>query len=162
LLALLHRQAAVVDLDHARRERERTLQTLDRPHRLSSDLERQARDHVKGWPDLPVVLVPTHGDWQPRNWLDDNGTISVIDFGHADLRPAISDFVRLSSRQFRTDPSLEAAFIEGYGADPRQPAAWRRERIRQAIGTARWAYEVGDEPFEMEAHRDLTDLLETA
>ncbi|MGW6199374.1 phosphotransferase family protein [Kribbella sp. NPDC055110] len=31
----------------------------------------------------PATLVPTHGDWQPRNWLVDNGTVRVIDFGRA-------------------------------------------------------------------------------
>jgi tRNA A-37 threonylcarbamoyl transferase component Bud32 len=162
LLALLHGQTAVTDLDHSRRERERTLHTLDKPHRLGSELERRTRGLVESWPNLPVVLVATHGDWQPRNWLDDNDTLSVIDFGHTDLRPAISDFVRLSSRQFQETPALESAFLEGYGTDPRDPAAWRRERIRQAIGTAVWAYEVGDEPFEIEGRRNLADLLGTS
>jgi hypothetical protein len=162
LLAQLHQQDGLVDPDHACLERDRTLHTLTKPHRLDAVTERRTRELVEQWPDGPVMLVPTHGDWQPRNWLDHDGTISVIDFGHADLRPAISDFVRLASRQFRMDHALETAFIEGYGTDPRDPAPWRRERIRQAIGTAVWAYEVGDEPFEMEGRRNLAELLTTA
>jgi len=39
--------------------------------------------------------------------------------------------------------------LEGYGDDPREPAAWHRNRVREAIGTAVWAYQVGDETFEL-------------
>ncbi|MBS9376660.1 hypothetical protein GON09_005681 [Rhodococcus sp. B50] len=31
--------------------------------------------------------------------------------------------------------------------------------LREAIGTAVWAYQVGDEPFENEGHRMLADAL---
>lgn len=103
LLALLHAQFSAVDAEYTQVQRDETLRTLDKPHRLSADTARRTRELVEQWPDVPVLLVPTHGDWQPRNWLDDNGTVTAIDFGRAALRPALTDFVRLASRQFRSD-----------------------------------------------------------
>jgi hypothetical protein len=85
--------------------------------------------------------------------------VSVIDFGRADLRPALTDFTRLAAQQFRTDPALESAFLDGYGGDPREPDAWRRNSVREAIGTAVWAYEVQDESFEQQGHRMIADAL---
>jgi thiamine kinase-like enzyme len=106
------------------------------------------------------VVVPTHGDWQPRNWLVDAGRLAVIDFGRADLRPAHTDLARLAARQFLTRPELETALLEGYGADPREPASWLRLRIREAIGTAAWAFMVGDEPYEQQGQRMVAAVIE--
>ena len=92
-------------------------------------------------------MVPTHGDWQPRNWLMHDGTVSIIDFGRADLRPALTDFARLAAQQFRKNAPIEAAFLKGYGPDPRASAAWQRNMIREAIGTAVWAFQVGNQPL---------------
>ena len=78
---------------------------------------------MASWPTPPATLVPTHGDWQPRNWLVHEGLVSIIDFGRADLRPAWTDFSRLAAGQFLEDAALEAAFLEGYGEDPREPDA---------------------------------------
>jgi hypothetical protein len=85
--------------------------------------------------------------------------VAVIDLGRADLRPAMTDFGRLAAQQFRTDPALESAFLDGYGGDPREPAAWQRNRFREAIATAVWAYQVGDEPFEQQGHRMIVEAL---
>lgn len=103
--------------------------------------------------------MPTHGDWTPRNWLVDGGRIGVIDFGRTDLRPAQTDLARLAARQFRADTSLEEAFFAGYGGDPRAPDSWLRLRIREAVGTAAWAFKVGDEAFEEHGHRMIADIL---
>lgn len=106
-----------------------------------------------------------------RNWLQPwyergrapqlvhDGVVRAIDFGRADLRPASTDFARLASRQFRADPELERAFLDGYGGDPRTPDAWRRTQVREAIGTAVWAYLVGDEAFEQQGHRMVDEAL---
>jgi hypothetical protein len=60
---------------------------LERDHRIApstvSDLRAALSRHDHG----PVELVPTHGDWQTRNWLVDDGTIRIIDLGHAE-RPS--------------------------------------------------------------------------
>lgn len=106
-----------------------------------------------------VRLVPTHGDWHPRNWLIDQGTVRVIDFGRFAFRPASTDLTRLAAQQWRSRPELEQAFFSGYGDDPRDPDAWRLEALREAVGTACWAYRVGDEAFERQGHRMLAEAL---
>ncbi len=103
--------------------------------------------------------MPTHGDWQPRNWLVHDDTVSVIDLGRADLRPAASDLARLAAQDFRRDPALEAAFLDGYGSDPRSPDLWHRLQVREAISTAVWAHQVGDERFEQQGHRMIAEAL---
>ncbi|WBB53057.1 phosphotransferase [Verrucosispora sp. WMMD573] len=85
--------------------------------------------------------------------------MGVIDFGRAAMRPAFTDFGRLAAQDFRRGPQLEAAFLDGYGPDPREPDAWHRTRVREAIGTAAWAYRVGDEAFEAQGHRMITEAL---
>lgn len=161
LLALLHRQDAVEDPDWEARENRRALAWLDRPHRIEPATAVRLAEEVASWPTPPATLVPTHGDWQPRNWLVHGGTTSVIDLGRADLRPAATDLARLAAQQFRADPALEAAFLDGYGVDPREPGRWRRILLREAIGTAVWAYQVGDEAFEQQGRRMIAEALAT-
>ena len=159
LLALLHGQPSVVDDTYEQRERDKALAWLDRPHRIAPDVEARLREEVVSWPTPPATLVPTHGDWHPRNWLVHEGVVSVIDLGRADLRPASSDLARMAAQDFRRDPALERAFLDGYGTDPRTPQAWRRQQVREAIGTAVWAHQVGDEPFEAQGHRMIAEVL---
>ncbi len=159
LLATHHAQLAVDDATYEQRARDKTLQWLDREHRIAAEVEERLRAEVSSWPTPPSVLVPTHGDWQPRNWLWHDGTVSVIDLGRADLRPALTDLSRLAVQQFRDDPALEAAFLDGYGADPREPAAWHRQQVCEAVGTAVWAHLVGDERFEQQGHRMIAEAL---
>lgn len=97
--------------------------------------------------------MPTHGDWQNRNWLaDDAGVVKVIDFGRAALRPAGEDFERLAVREFLRVPGAEQAFLRGYGEDPREAEAWFRQRVRAAVAVAVWAFHVGDDSYEAEGH----------
>jgi hypothetical protein len=159
LLTQFHRQFAIEDDEFEAREKKRSLAALGRPHRIAPELVERLRAEITRWPTPRTTLVPTHGDWQPRNWLVHGGLVSVIDFGRADLRPALTDFGRLAVQQFRQDPSLEAAFLEGYGSDPREASAWRRNRVREAIGTAVWAYQVRDEDFERQGHRMIAEVL---
>ena len=117
---------------------------------------------IEDWSGGPADLVPTHGDWQPRNWLVDDGTVRVIDFGRADLRPRQEDFLRLARQDFARDSRLEQAFLDGYGDDPREPAAWRRAQVAEAVATAVWSYGVGDTAFEQSGHRQLEGLYSTS
>jgi aminoglycoside phosphotransferase (APT) family kinase protein len=162
LLALLHAQAGRADDAYERRANEKSLAWLDGPHRIAPPAVERLRAEIAAWPTPPAALVPTHGDWQPRNWLIHDGVISVIDFGRADLRPALTDFARLAVQEFRRDPDLETAFLDGYGTDPREPEAWHRNQVREAIGTAAWAYQVGAEFFEAQGHRMITEALSQA
>lgn len=159
LLSELHSQFVTTDEDYERRENEKALAWLSGPHRIDPTAVEQLRAEIATWPSSPVAVVPTHGDWHPRNWLVHDGVVSAIDFGRAALRPAATDFARLASREFRRNPDLEGAFLEGYGTDPRQPDTWRRDRVREAIGTAAWAYRVGDEQFEAHGHRMIAEVL---
>jgi len=159
LLAKYHNQVSAIDPEWHDKFRARVLRFLDLPHRIDTGIEEAVRSEVPTWPGGGSRVVPTHGDWQPRNWLIDGGVVRVIDFGRADLRPPTEDFVRLARQDFSRDPGLEAAFLEGYGDDPRDPEQWRRELLGEAVGTAVWAYGVGDEEFERFGHRLLDTLV---
>jgi Ser/Thr protein kinase RdoA (MazF antagonist) len=159
LLASFHAQAAVTDDGYERRENEKSLAWLTGPHRIAPSTVERLQAEIATWPTPTAILVPTHGDWQPRNWLLHDDIVSVIDFGRAALRPAWTDLARLAAQEFRRDPDLEVAFLEGYGTDPREEEAWQRNRVREAIGTAAWAYRVGDESFEAQGHRMIAEVL---
>nr|WP_232848145.1 phosphotransferase [Occultella kanbiaonis] len=128
---------------------------------MGAETESGLRSIIATHDHPPAVLVPTHGDWQPRNWLvDDEGCVRVIDLGRAAWRPALTDLGRLARQEWQGRPDLEAAFLDGYGGDPREQSAWQRTLVREAIGTAAWAYQVGDEPFEQQGHRMIQQCLE--
>lgn len=161
LLASLHSQGSRVSETYEADLDARAVRWLDGDHRIPPAVEGRVREVIAGHDHPPAVLVPTHGDWQPRNWIiDDAGVVRVIDLGRADRRPALTDFARLARQEWENRPDLEAAFLDGYGADPREAGAWRRTLLREAIGTACWAYLVGDEPFERQGHRMIDQALE--
>ncbi|WP_307864162.1 phosphotransferase [Agrococcus sp. TF02-05] len=163
LLAAFHGQASRFDEQWNDRILRRVERHLALPHRIDPEVVRRVRAELSAWPDGGARVVPTHGDWQPRNWLIDDGVVRIIDFGRADLRPAADDFVRLARQDFARDPALEAAFLDGYDSDPREPEEWRRALVAEAVGTAVWAYGVGDAKFEQLGHRLLLELYrETA
>lgn len=159
MLRRLHAQQGHADSDHEARATARALFWLDQPHRVDPATAARARATLDAAPTPEVVLVPTHGDWHPRNWLIDDDVVRAIDFGRFAFRPAATDLTRLAAQQWRDRPDLEAAFFDGYGADPRDPELWRLEALRQAIGTACWAFKVGDEAFEAQGHRMLAEAL---
>jgi Ser/Thr protein kinase RdoA (MazF antagonist) len=158
LLARFHRQLSTHDPQWHDKFRARVQRRLDQRHRIAADVEQWVRSEIATWPGGGSGVVPTHGDWQPRNWLIDDGVVRVIDFGRADLRPASGDFARLARQDFFRDPGLEVAFLDGYGEDPRDPEQWRRELLGEAVGTAVWAYAVGDDKFERFGHSLLNYL----
>lgn len=159
LLAVLHAQPSQVDDRDEERQNARALRWLDSDHRIDPKTEQRLRAEIASWPTPPAVLVPTHGDWQPRNWLIHDGQVAVIDFGRTALRPALTDLGRLASQDFLRNPALEDAFLDGYGPDPRERDAWHRARVREAIGTAAWAHQVGDEAFEAQGHEMIAAAL---
>ena len=159
LLALMHAQTTIDDPDYEARVNGVSLSSLNGPHRIAADVEEQLRVEVASWPTPTATLVATHGDWQPRNWLVHEDVIRIIDFGRAGMRPALSDFARLAVQDFCRSPELWAAFLKGYGSDPRDAFVWHRIRVREAIGTATWAYRVGDEAFEAQGHEMIAAVL---
>ena len=159
LLRRFHEQASMIDDTYEAEADRKAIAWLERDHRIApstvSDLRAAISRHDQG----PVELVPTHGDWQTRNWLTDEGTMRVIDLGRAEWRPRMTDFARLARREWEGRTDLEEAFLDGYGRDPREPAAWRATLLREAIGTAVWAYLVGDVDFEQQGHRMIAQTL---
>jgi Ser/Thr protein kinase RdoA (MazF antagonist) len=160
LLAAFHGQTSRVDPTYEAAADARALAWLDSEHRIPSPIVARLRAAIAGHDHPPVQVVPTHGDWQTRNWLVDDGTIRVIDLGRAGWRPAVTDLARLARREWEGRPDLEAAFLEGYGHDPRDPNAWRATLLREAIGTAVWAHQVGDLDFEEHGHHLIGRALE--
>jgi hypothetical protein len=156
---LFHGQAERIDPDWDGAAVAKSLSWLGKPHRIEPKIAAELRTILTDHRPRSVTVVPTHGDWQPRNWLSDDGTIKVIDFGRFAWRPAVSDFCRLAAQQWRRDPRLEHAFFDGYGGDPRTPDQWRMFAVHEAIGTAVWAYQVVDEPFERQGHRMIAEAL---
>lgn len=159
LLAVFHAQTTHTDGEYESHENKKSLAWLSGPHRIAPETAERLRAEIALWPTPAATLVPTHGDWQPRNWLVHDGVVRVIDFGRAAMRPAATDFARLAAQEFLRDRELEAAFLDGYGADPREADAWHRNRVREAIGTAAWAHRVGDDSFEAQGHRMIADAL---
>ncbi|MGM1018421.1 MAG: phosphotransferase family protein [Actinomycetota bacterium] len=159
ILRAFHDQNARVGIDYERRATEKALAALDRQHRIDPRAESEARRLLAGYEPKPVTLVPTHGDWQPRNWLVHERQVRVIDFGRFDYRPAATDLCRLAVQQWAASSTLEAAFLEGYGSDPRDTDVWRMDLLREAIGTAVWAFGVGDEAFESQGHELLAQAI---
>lgn len=161
LLAAFHQQASMISEDYEDRMDAQAIRWLDGEHRIAVENEVALRRVIAAHAHAPAVLVPTHGDWQPRNWLvDDAGRVSIIDLGRAQWRPALTDLARLARQDWQERPDLEAAFLTGYGSDPREAAAWQRTLVREAIGTAAWAYQVGDESFEDQGHRMIQQCLD--
>lgn len=103
----------------------KALAWLGEPHRIEESAAEMARAILGTYDPKPVDVVPTHGDWQPRNWLVDGSEIRVFDFGRFGFRPAASDFCRLAVQQWRADPLLESALFSGYGSDPRDSELWK-------------------------------------
>lgn len=123
----------------------------------------------------PRMLYATHGDYQPRNWVEDGGVLGVIDFGRAGYRPWVTDLVRVEHRYFAGDAdragaaqgpthdgaALRAAFYAGYGRDPAEERdSWLLDNLMQALGTVVWSHDIGDCAFEEEGRRMLARVLE--
>lgn len=141
----------------------RALAWLDSDHAIAPDVEARLRAALAELAPVEQPLVPTHGDWQPRNWLVDvepsGDVVRVIDFGRFAFRPPATDLTRLAAQEWRDAPECETAFFDGYGRDPRHPSHWLLMRMREAIGTAVWAHHVGDGAFEAQGHRMIADVL---
>lgn len=132
---------------------------LETDHRIDPADVGAAKEILGSVIPSTVEVVPTHGDWHTRNWLIDGSRVTAIDFGRFGRRTRSSDLCRLAVKEWRASPQLERAFLDGYGADPRDPRVWRLELLCEAIGTAAWARRVRDDAFEAQGLRQLSEAL---
>ncbi len=194
LLRIFHNTESRIDKGYEHALRLRTLNRLTEippgASPLPRDIEQAARFYLENFTPQPTKIVPTHGDYQPRNWLWDKashhgkqgvytethpencetpphpetretpahqskgyqsealqsegcqskahrneGCLKIIDFGRFGWRPPSTDFARLAAGQFISHPELEAAFVEGYGGDPRTTSV-----VEQKIGESQNAH----------------------
>ncbi len=161
-LRTLHQGTGRLDAEYESKLLAVSLKRLGQGHRIEPENERRAYEALRAYRPRPVRLVPTHGDWQPRNWLSDHGNLKVIDFGRFDYRAPSTDLVRLANQQWLGRPELEKAFLQGYGGDPRQARSWPIECLHEAIGTVVYAYRLGAEDFEAQGQRMLGRALQLA
>lgn len=159
MLYALHAQTRRMDDMYEQRATAKAVEWLDREHRVEPHVEAEARRVLMAYRPRPVETVPTHGDWQPRNWVIEGTRVRAIDFGRFDFRPPATDLGRLATQQWKHNAPLEAAFLDGYGSDPRDGYLWSMDLLREAIGTAVWAYQVGDFEFEAHGHRLLSEAV---
>ena len=159
LLRSFHDQSVRTDDGYEAAATAKALSWLETPHRIQKSLAEEAKAVLEALPSRSVAVVPTHGDWQPRNWLWSGTELRVIDFGRFGFRPATSDFCRLAVQQWRHRPHLEKAFFQGYGGDSRDVELWNVALLREAVSTAAWAYQAGDPAFEQQGHRMLAEAL---
>ncbi len=168
LLARLHRGTApVVDAHYEQSMLSKTFAWLARaPGLAPSNQLLQVQDWLDDFVPSRVQLVPTHGDYHPRNWIiRPDGRVAVIDFGRAELRPWYKDLVRLEHRDFLRSPELREAFLQGYrptGAallGGTTDAGCRLDELMQSLGTIVWANQVGDPTFEEQGRDLLTRTL---
>lgn len=161
LLRLIHSEPSI-DAEWDTKATRRALAWLEGEHRIPQSEANAARRILEERIANPraVEVVNTHGDYHPRNWLrDEDGTVKVIDWGRYERRPAFTDFVRCASQEWKEKPELGVAFADGYGQDLRDTDDWKVEYLRQAIGTACWAPTIGDEKFEQQGLRMVTEAL---
>lgn len=161
LLARIHRWGSRIDEHHEAAQTRRAREWLETNHRIPADRVDRISDLFDRHEPRPVEVVPTHGDWQPRNRVIESppGRVRVIDFGRFAWRPAQTDLFRCWAGSWRNRPDLEAAHLDGYGTDPRDET-WSMECLRQAVSTAAWARQMGDEAFEREGLDMIDRVLE--
>ena len=123
-LALLHRAGARQDHGFTKGALTRTrariteIRTLAPEDALPAAVDEklaEAEDFLASYRPGSVVVHPTHGDWQARNWLWDEpaGQLRIIDFGRFGWRPAAADFLELHDL-WHTHPELDEAAARGY------------------------------------------------
>ena len=160
LLALLHSQRPEESSEYIEKVLANIRRNLAAEHQIEDQVSSRVEEIISAVDSRPVLLVPCHGDFQPRNWLINNGQIALIDFGRAAWRIPETDLVRLAAQQFQGHPDLEEAFYAGYGSDPRNGDLWRLVYLQEAVGTAVYGYRINDEPFEAQGYRMITEALQ--
>ena len=164
LLALLHDQPGDEDPDLEHRANARSRRWLDGEHRLAPEVERRVRDLLDAWDEVDVV---TSRRADARRLAPPQLDRRRLGHGARDRpRPG-----RPAPRRQRPAAALVAGvprlgppggrLPRGLRQRParRRPRPWHRMRLREGVGTAVWALQVGDEPFEQHGHAMIAAAL---
>lgn len=165
LLRKFHNQATQASAQFERSELAAAFRWLHAEHRIPSATAAAVAAYLEAYEPTDGNAVPTHGDYQPRNWLiDDDGVVRAIDFGRFAWRPPESDFTFLHTRQWNACKECEAAFFRGYGTDPRTeyPERWKMYQTRFAVGAAAWGFKFGQTTLENEGLEILERMFPAA
>ncbi len=97
----------------------------------------------------PLLVVPTHGDWQPRNWVVHRGAVGVVDFELAEPAWWTRDLERLWWAEWLDHPELRDAFLDGYGRDltDLDTTVLMASSALGAVTTIVWGERYGDPGF---------------
>ena len=132
---------------------------------LDEELRRFVLDAVsEGGAFRDAVLVPTHMDYSPRNWLlhreDGALWLHVIDWERARPELWVQDVARMAEDHWHRDPALREAFFLGYGRQPSEIEARQLKLLSLAniVPTIGWARAREDHRFEAWAREVLTRL----
>lgn len=107
-----------------------------------------------------ISVVPSHGDWSPRNWLVNGSTVGVIDFERAERAWWTKDLERLWWRDWLGRPDLREAFFDGYGRHPTEieETAVVAASVLGHITTIVWGTQNGDLDFAERGRRALREI----
>lgn len=149
ILAVLHGSDSMIDPTIEQNLMKAALRWLDRPNGIEPITADRARAVLSAYQPGPVTVVPSHGDYSGRNWLQTRSGIAVIDFGRFGHRPARQDLLRLFFRRWHDHPADREHFLEGYGSGSAiEGHEWWLDVLREAVATAGWAHKVQDRAFE--------------
>lgn len=149
ILAVLHGSDSMIDPTIEQNLMKAALRWLDRPNGIEPITADRARAVLSAYQPGPVTVVPSHGDYSGRNWLQTRSGVAVIDFGRFGNRPARQDLLRLFFRRWHDHPVEREHFQEGYGsASAIEGHEWWIDVLREAVATAGWAHKVQDRTFE--------------
>lgn len=120
-----------------------------------------AETYVTVLGSLPAIsMVPSHGDWSPRNWIVTGSTVAVIDFERAERAWWTKDLERLWWRDWLARPDLREAFFDGYGRRPTETEeiAVVAASVLGHITTIVWGTQNGDLDFAERGRRALRGI----
>lgn len=126
---------------------------------LAREVE-QARAEVAAAAGIEPPTVAAHWDFQPRNWIVDGATVSLIDFEH--LRPDAweADLQKLWWHEWSNRPVLRQAFLRGYGVTLHDidPVPFRALAATHLLATVVWAHDHRDAGYGRAARSGLRVL----
>lgn len=109
-----------------------------------------------------LAIVPTHGDFSPRNWLVCEGTaaLGIIDWEQSRPGYYVEDFQRMIQDHWILEPQLKDAFFTGYGRQPSELEWYQANQVVliNAVISVPWSISHGDLEFEQRSRAVIESL----